>query len=91
MIVTSYGTGNQPGTPGQIQGLGNLNGHISYDGKVSSCLGKYLKGNGAQNIWTVRELTSLKTLLTGHHFKWSLKEMLLPREVLKWLRWSDFF
>ena len=48
LSVTSYGTRNQTDKPGQIQGLGNLIGHISYDEKiVLSCLGKYLKGSGA--------------------------------------------
>ena len=28
LIVTSHGTRNQTGTPGQIQGVGNFNRHI---------------------------------------------------------------
>ena len=31
LIITSYGTRNQTGTPRQIQGLGSLNRRISYD------------------------------------------------------------
>ena len=31
LIVTSYGTRNQTKSPEQMQGLGSLNGHISYD------------------------------------------------------------
>ena len=51
LIVTSYCTQNQTGTPGQIQGLGNLNGHISCD---ENCL--ELFGQVPEGLWSLEDM-----------------------------------
>ena len=48
LIVTSYSTRSQTGTTGQIQVLGNLNGHISYD---ENCL--ELFGQVPEEQWSL--------------------------------------
>ena len=42
---------NQTGTPGQIQGLGNLNGHISHD---ENCL--ELFGQVPEGQWSLEDM-----------------------------------
>ena len=44
LVVTSYGTRNQTGTPGQIQRLGYLNGYISYDENCLELFWQVLEG-----------------------------------------------
>ena len=61
LIVTSYGTRNQTGIPEQINGLGSLNGHISYDENCLELFGQVHEGQWSTEdmdtefyIWSYR-------------------------------------
>ena len=60
----------------------------------SRCLGKYLKGSGAEIILvesSVFGLNVVESVLSGKNYTRSLKGMQLLKEALKRLQWAEFF
>ena len=58
------------------------------------CIGKYLRGSGAENIWIENEIFSPNTteaVLGGSHYVRSLKGMILLSETMERLQWKAFF
>ena len=80
--------------PDKFKGLVLCMGSFHMMNIVLGCLGKYLKGSGAQTIWTESSVFGVnvaENAMTGHHYKRSLKGMLLLSEALERLRWAEFF
>ena len=77
--------------PDKFKGLVLCMGSFHMMKIVLGCLGKYLKGSGAQKIWTESSIFGVnvaQNVITGHHYKRSLKGMLLLCEALERLRWA---
>ena len=58
------------------------------------CIGKYLRGSGAESIWIEKEIFGPNTsqaVLGGSHYARSLEGMILLSEAMERLQWSAFF
>ena len=58
------------------------------------CIGKYLRGSGAESIWIENEIFGPNTsqaVLAGSHYARSLEGMVLLSEAMERLQWSAFF
>lgn len=58
------------------------------------CIGKYLRGSGAESIWiesSVFGVNVIESVLTGKKLAWSLKGMTLLSESMSRLEWCAFF
>ena len=58
------------------------------------CIGKYLRGSGAESIWIENEIFGPNTsqaVLGGSHYARSLEGMILLSEAMERLQWSAFF
>ena len=58
------------------------------------CLGKYLRGSGAENIWIenlVFGINVVQSVLGGTHYTRSLKGTLLLCEAMQKLQWCEFY
>ena len=58
------------------------------------CIGKYLRGSGAESIWIENEIfcsNTTQAVLEGSHYVRSLEEMTLLSDAMEILQWSAFF
>jgi hypothetical protein len=80
--------------PGEFSDLVICMGSFHMMKVVLNCLGKYLRGSGAEKVWTesmVFGINVVEAVLTGKNYARSLKGMLLLSESLERLRWCQFF